>query len=284
MGSYIDIDASRCIGCRQCREVCTRKLFSFIDCIAVAHTTTDNCMKCNLCVAICPTEAIKCELDIPPITYNKATMSVDPDRLLGMIKYRRSMRRFADKRIPKSIMDSIIEAADYAPKGNNRDLFRFIIIQDKIEEYRETFMKELKIIAQSLPDNSKLISARTEEERNAKRVRMGAFYDTYKSTGEDNLTFKAPCLVIILANKSMGGRPLWDSGITSAYMELEATSLGLGSCYLGFAMTALENSHFLQQKIGMQDWEIPASIMAFGYPNFCYKRTAPRKKTVVTFP
>lgn len=277
MKEYIFIDQEKCIGCKMCNEVCTRKLFNFNNKKASSTATWDNCMRCNLCVAICPTEAVSCDSKVKPIPYSKEKMSVNSDNLLSLMQYRRTMRKYTGEQVRKEDLEKVIKAAEAAPKGNNRNCFRYIIIQENVEEYRKAFMKALKDLAATLPPDSKLISANTPEERETKRKRMGAFYDDYMEKGVDKLTFKAPCLVIILANKDMGGRPLWDSGITSAYMELEATSLGMGLCYLGFAMSALENNKELQEKLGMKENEMPAAIFTLGYPGFKYLRTAPRE-------
>lgn len=275
MAKVIFIDENKCTGCKLCGEACSRSLFSY-DGVAKVDANEINCMQCNQCVAICPTGAISAAAGDEPIEYNKEKMTVNPENMLGLIKFRRSTRAFLDKKIEREKIERVLEAAKYAPTGNNRALLRYLVFDDKIEEYREAFLKELKQVAIELPAGSPLISAPTDEQREAKRQRMMRFYDSYKEEGKDKLTFLAPCMIIMLADKTQGGRPLWDSGIASAYMELQAVAEGLGVCYLGFAMTALENSKKLQEMIGMKDNEMPAGILVMGYPKYKYQRTAPR--------
>ncbi len=282
MEKVILVDESKCTGCGLCNEVCTRKLFKY-DGVAKIDANKVNCMMCNQCVAICPVGALSAAEGDEPIEYNKETMSVNPENMLGMIKFRRSTRAFLDKKVEKEKIQRILDAGTYAPTGNNRALLRYVVLDENVKEFREAFLYELKRVAEQLPPGSPLISAPTDEQREAKRQRMMRFYDIYQEKGEDKLSFSAPCMVIMLADKAQGGRPLWDSGIASGYMELQAVSEGLGLCYLGFSMTALENSKELQEKIGMKENEMPAGIFVVGYPKYKYRRTAPRVKTPTTW-
>jgi nitroreductase len=46
------------------------------------------------------------------------------------IKERRSVRKYIDKKIPKEILEEIIDCARLAPTGNNRQAWSFLVITD----------------------------------------------------------------------------------------------------------------------------------------------------------
>ena len=44
---------------------------------------------------------------------------------------RRSVRQYQDKKIPKSVMEEIIKAAQYSPTAHNRQPWEFLVVDDK---------------------------------------------------------------------------------------------------------------------------------------------------------
>jgi len=52
----LEIDTSKCIGCRKCIDVCAFHLPDIIE--GKAHNTSKECMRCPVCIEACPTQAI----------------------------------------------------------------------------------------------------------------------------------------------------------------------------------------------------------------------------------
>ena len=59
--------------------------------------------------------------------------------LIGLLKTRRSIRRFKADPIPEGHVDKIIEAARWAPSGFNSQPWEFIVVKDK--ELRESIVR-----------------------------------------------------------------------------------------------------------------------------------------------
>ncbi|MCX9025436.1 MAG: nitroreductase family protein [Candidatus Methanoperedens sp.] len=121
----------------------------------------------------------------------------ESDILLDIIKKRRSVRRFDGAAIPKEAMEQILEAGRWAPSGANAQPWRFIVVTEK---------EKLKSIAEC------------------------CYYKVFKSrhVGE------ASAAVVICADPEAGSQTYTlDAAIAGTNMTLVATSLGIGSCWIG---------------------------------------------------
>ncbi len=52
--------------------------------------------------------------------------------MLNIIKQRRSLRRFSEEKIEKSQLETLIEAAIWAPTGSNAQAWQFVVIDDEV--------------------------------------------------------------------------------------------------------------------------------------------------------
>ncbi|MGB8216753.1 MAG: nitroreductase family protein [Candidatus Methanoperedens sp.] len=119
------------------------------------------------------------------------------DIIFDIIKRRRSVRRFDGTTIPKETMNQILEAGRWAPSGANAQPWRFIVVTEK---------EKLKSIAEC------------------------CYYKVFKSrhVGE------ASAAVIICADPEAGSQTYTlDAAIAGTNMTLVATSMGIGSCWIG---------------------------------------------------
>lgn len=53
---------------------------------------------------------------------------LQPQALLGLIKSRRSIRRYAQKPVPRETIERLLEAAIWAPSAHNRQPWRFAVL------------------------------------------------------------------------------------------------------------------------------------------------------------
>ncbi len=121
----------------------------------------------------------------------------ESDTVLGVIKKRRSVRRFDGTKIPEECMQQILETGRWAPSGANAQPWRFIVVTEK---------EKLKSIAEC------------------------CYYKVFKSrhVGE------AGAVVVICADPDAGSQTYnLDAAIAGTNMTLMATSLGIGSCWIG---------------------------------------------------
>jgi len=58
-------------------------------------------------------------------------MEYDMSDLMKIIQSRRSIRRYKEKNIPDSILDSLLEAARWAPSWANTQCWQFVVVKDR---------------------------------------------------------------------------------------------------------------------------------------------------------
>jgi nitroreductase len=101
--------------------------------------------------------------------------------------------------------------------------------------------------------------------------------------GVDQLLHHAPALVIIHMNKGIATTPEIDAAIASTQMVLLAETLGLGTCYIGFLIWAIENSGELKKKLGIPPDNKALVSFTVGYPDVEFLRFVARNPAKVNW-
>ncbi len=267
------VDKEKCIACKQCINDCIVSDISLVD--NKANIKNESCIKCGHCIAVCPTKAVSTDdynMD-DVIEYNKEDFTVEADNLLNFIKYRRSVRKFKDKKIEKEKIDKIIEAGRYTQTGTNSQDVSYIVVNDKIEELKLLAFESLKQKGEYILNNL------NEETKHLKKYALMWVnsYEAYKQDPikNDKLFFNAPTVIIVTANNELNG------GLASSNMELMIDALGLGTFFSGFLTVASDNNKAIMDLLGIKDGKKIISCMVVGYPDIKYKRTVPRKDAEV---
>jgi len=136
--------------------------------------------------------------------------------ILEIIKSRRSIRKFKDMPVESEKIDRLIEAAMWAPSAMNSQPWAFVIIQD---------MEILKTIS----DSSKRFLL--ENMTNFPALEK---YREVLEKDDFNIFYNAPILVTIYA-KNNGLYSKEDAALAAQNLMLEAHSIDLGTCWIGFA-------------------------------------------------
>lgn len=152
-----------------------------------------------------------------------------------LVQGRKSIRRFSDRPVERRVLETCLEAARVAPSAENKQSWRFLVVDDP--EIRKRFCAEV-------------------------------FSGIYKVT---NFASKAPVLILILAKLDMIAHRLGrqvqnihfhyiETGIAGEHLVLQAEELRLGSCWIGWFNVRKARKFF----------KIPAkykinSLLALGY-------------------
>ncbi len=167
------------------------------------------------------------------------------DNILEVIKSRRSIRKYLDKPISKEIIDKLIEAAKWAPSGMNEQPWGFIVVQDT------AIIKELS--ERAIPYINRLIEGDPKLIRYKKRMAVKDF----------NIFYYAPCVVMVIGRTDAFSYQN-DCAMAAQNLMLAASSMGIGSCWVGM-MNVLNEDKWFREKFQMPDNYRVVAPVALGY-------------------
>jgi nitroreductase len=158
--------------------------------------------------------------------------------LIDIIKKRMSIRAYKDQPLSEETIKSILEAAKNAPTARNLQQLEYKVITNKA-------------LIKKLSDG--IAAAVKQENPNMQMPPNPSFF------------YNAPLLIIITGP----AENQWiysDAGLAIQNVMLYATSLNLGSCFIGMARY-LERNKDLLKEIHIADGKKIAGTVICGYPN-----------------
>lgn len=275
------IHKEKCINCGLCAKECTgmelvaqNGKMQFVD--------NGRCIYCGHCVAVCPQNAIS--FDEPGYSENEfvaATLqdaAIDSNILMKAIQSRRSIRHYKTDKIKRAEIESLIEAARFSPTSSNSQALSYIIIQDDLEQIRAEAIKSLYDMAKEWEVSG------TPAGMERYQPRWIDMYNAYlKDPSKDYLFFHAPAVCVIVAPSTPTPMQAINVGIAASNMELMAFSKGLGLCYCGFLIWAINNSETLRKRFQISDDRQAYISFMFGYPDTHFIKSVSRKKPDVQY-
>lgn len=246
------IDKDKCIGCGLCSKVCVAHNITINN--KKAGTITEDCILCGQCYAVCPKKAIAIsgyDCGDEPIERQEDTR-LNPDDILNVIRFRRSIRDFKGTEIPKEIIEQILEAGRLTHTARNLQDVSFVVLdkeKSRIEKMAVKVFRTVKPIA----------SLFIPMARN-------------RTIDDHFFFFNAPVAIVILAKDKTNGV------LASQNMEFVAEAHGLGVLYSGFFTIAANASRKIKKEIGVPKGKKVAMTLVLGYPNVKFLRPTPHKE------
>lgn len=191
------------------------------------------------------------------------------NEIIKNIKERRSVRAFMDKPVPKEVIETLIDCARHAPSAMNAQPWKFIVIQNRelIKEASERVKKNAMFYLRIWPLTG-VISPSFWKKEFRKHVKP------YMESKNDVIFYNAQCVVLITAKETMNSK--LDCSCAAQNIMLAAHSLGIGSCWIGFARF-LERDNEMMKKLGVEKGKKIVAAIVLGYPKI--KPKAPERKT-----
>lgn len=167
--------------------------------------------------------------------------------LKDAIYHRRSIRKYKPQQVSKDDIRTLMDAAVQAPSASNSQPWAFAVIQDQgiLNNYSDQAKKLLLEQIDSYPPLAK--------------------YRTALSNPGFDIFYGAPTLLIIYA-KPVGPHPEGDCCLAAQNIMLAAHSMGLGTCWIGFAHPLL-NSDEIKQALGAPTDYTAVAPLIIGYPD-----------------
>lgn len=230
-----------------------------------------HCIRCGHCVAICPTGALRHSLlsleDFPLIDRKKA---LPPAALAEHLKTRRSIRTFREEAVPRETFAAILDTARFAPTGHNRQEVQWTILDGR-RAVHEFLMRVNEWMRSE-------VKARTPFSRAMSLA--GAVRAVDK--GKDVVTRGAPHAVFAHVPDE-GVTPMTDAIIATTWFEIVAHAHGVGTCFAGYLMFALEHKPEMARCLGIPEGRTVPAALLVGTPKYRYRRMVPRDEPKAVF-
>jgi nitroreductase len=219
----------------------------------------------NHCVAICPTEAMY-QRSMGPDDCEPIDIHLIPkwDRVRQYLVSRRSVRGYIRKPVEKDKILQLLGVARWAPNGANRQVIRWLVIDDPAEVRR---------VAQMTVDWMKAVKDKNPALYQEAKLEM--FVETWEA-GQDRIARGAPCIIQAWAPKDERTAPP-AAMIAIHQIQLAAPGLGLGTTFTGSINTAAQACPPLIEALGIPAGSMAHGTFVIGYPAEKYQRVPARK-------
>ena len=284
----VTADMSRCRRCGTCEIVCPNRVFRWQG-GEIEDLAPGRCIRCGHCVAVCPEGALH-----HSALKDHLFKRIDPffelpfDTLEKFFTSRRSCRRFKNRPLRSKTVDALISVARLAPTATNSQNVRFIVLDKKssIDGLERMIAKYyLKLRRQLRNPISRLFISMAVGKRTvqAYRFHLAAITDRFQAIldGTESLFYHAPVVVL---SYSSGLPHIALANCNLAVMEilLAAETLRLGTCYNGYALTAMIRDRRVRETAGIPKDYTPGAAIAIGEPDVAFHRAPPRRPPRIT--
>jgi nitroreductase len=183
------------------------------------------------------------------------------NEIIKTILSRRSIRSYAPTPVEREKIELILQCAQYAPSGMNRQPWHFTVVTDR------------SLLDKISAENKKVLLQSPDEATRARGL------------DPDFDSFRGAPMAIIVSGDQTGRNTMADCANAVENMALAATALGLGSCYIASFKIAMEQPEgaFLIKELKIPEGYFPMYALSLGYGNEILGPRQPRKENAITF-
>jgi len=289
------IDTEVCIGCGECVRVCPQDTISMHN--KKACITGDNSLTCDHCRAACVSGAVNVSGIDESLSRFESFQAerkwlphgkYDIVGLVNLMQSRRSCRNYLEKPVEKTLLGDLVKIGITAPSGLNCQMWSFNVLPDRssVEAFAlrvKRFYENLNQMAEKSWLRFLLKLIRKPEldwyyENYYQRVKEGLA--DWDEKGKDLLFHGAPAAIIV-ASKEEASCPSEDALLATQNILLGAHSLGLGTCLVGFVVSAMNRDRKICDVINLPKDESVYAVIAVGYPDEKYQYVTGRKPALI---
>jgi len=183
------------------------------------------------------------------------------DRVLEVIRKRRSVRGFKSDPVKKEDLETVLEVAMYAPSAGNRQPWHFTVITD------DKLINELSSLAKA-----------------AMAADHNSLYQQRVADANFHVFHHAP-VVIIVGGADSSPWAHADCAAATQNIMLAAEALGIGTCWVNLFLFAFrgEGGEALPGRLGIPEGYRPLYSIALGYKAHDNWPVPPRKKDCINY-
>lgn len=271
---FIQVDQGKCSRCGICAAICPGVIGMGDN---GPQAIRNLCVSCGQCVAVCPEGALD-NTNAPLVHQAPLGQNTAPDAaaVAQFLRSRRSIRSYRQKAVPRDKIRQLLDIARMAPTACNSQGVAYHVVDQ--------------------PDTLRQIAAAvidwTERELNSSPAMAEAKYaphlammvEQYRKEGQEVVLRSAPCLIVACADQSSFAVGRDNTYLSFSYLQLYATSIGLGTCWAGlFEYCAATGYGPLLSLLNLPKNMQVTSGMMVGYPQYAYHRLVDRNPLQVTW-
>ena len=268
----------RCTECLKCVKDCPS---SAID--IKTGLISSSCIHCGHCVAICPESTIAPDFGKITALEHPVFSPLDFQHFSAGL---RSIRSYLNKEVPEEVIQMIIEnMKNYSSASNARPIKVAVIRSpEKIQKLNDltvsTLINSLKIVTQPFLKPFIKIFAPSINITGLKKYQES--FIRKQKTNTSMICHHAPVVLLFHGPKGKLGMSQADAYIWATHTTIFAKTLGLGSCFIGFIVMAMERNKTLKREMNIPLNNKVYAALVIGYPKVSYKNETSRQRPEMT--
>jgi nitroreductase/formate hydrogenlyase subunit 6/NADH:ubiquinone oxidoreductase subunit I len=271
--ALIQVDLTKCEKEGICAEVCPIHVLT-VDPKTGPHVQPgmgQYCIGCGHCVAACPHGALNnVRNPLAQHTPLSAYPALNAEKAYEFLRSRRSIRCYRDQAVPRELLEQLLQIARYAPSGHNSQGLSCVVVEghDRLKGVCSVVVEWMGTVIETQPDLAAMLQ-------------LPAIVEAYHN-GVDLILRGAPHLVLATADKGSRMAQV-TTYLALEYVELYATSLGLGSCWAGYVQICAQQYPAFATSLHLPVDKMITGAMMVGYPKHTYYRLPERDQLPITW-
>ena len=281
----ITIDQQTCTRCGECLIECPPKAVQYNEQTGSYSIDQSICIRCSHCAAICPPGAV---LSSEGEFQDWKDPQIDPSLMKDFLSGKRSVRRYRNEPLKRELIRQIISVGSLtATTSNRQDWSSIVLTGGRVRELAERlFSLYFPLIRLARSPLVRLLLKFTPARPYAgKSGTLERFEERLLKIkkGGDPFFYNAPAVVIMTYPKNNHQYGKVNCVLAAQAIMYYAQSMGIGSCMIGFAGTALNIKRSIRSALGIDGSQKIGLVFTLGYPDVKYLRLPIRKPIPVTF-
>ena len=245
-------------------------------------TINDSCIHCGHCVAICPESTVFPDDE----GIKKLQLSNDLTRDFRLLSAGiRTCRSYLAKEIDEDTLELLVENMKHYPSASNSRPLEITIIKTREVIERLNHRVVWKLISTLRIITSPVLMPILQvfaPKMGVSRLNNYKKHFIARQTPESSqVCHHAPSVMLFHAPVTKYGMAAADAYIWATYTSIYANTLGLGSCFNGFIVSAMERSKAIRTEFGIPAGHQVYSAILIGHPKVRYINEAGREKPSV---
>lgn len=229
------------------------------------------CVRCGHCEAACPENAVTVDHPtLQSVPEPGPHDGITPAQLAAYCLERRSVRKYRQEPVDRSILANLFDIVRYAPSGVNRQPVKWIVVHDTSK------VRQLTNAVMTWMDESE-----QQKSLMAGKLNFSLLLQSWRE-GNDPICRNAPHLVLA-CGQSADRIAAGDATIALTYLELAAPAFGLGTCWAGYFTIAASASPAVKALLDLPPDQAVFGSMMLGYPAARFYRIPKRNYAAIAW-